>query len=184
MSNNLKKGEVFSETQFYIVKDILPNGVVLTTDLGQDIQVSRTYLENMLDSASSYEKTVKMTRTQLVSLFLNNQRVAMTVNFNKKVNESDVKKAIVDLYPNKGGKLMSEASFKKEVSKALSLKGEERTMVGRHYGSQDENGRVQFIDMNLGTADNSKDYDTRQRLVDPRTLNWVVVEGVKYEVKK
>jgi len=63
-----------------------------------------------------------------------------------------------------------------------ALEGEERTMVGRHYGSQDEFGRIKFIDMDA-KLDPAKDYDTRQRLVDPRTLNWLILKGVKYIVK-
>lgn len=180
---SLVKGEVLSELQFYTVKGNNHKGIVLTNDAGQDITVSKQYAEKMLNSASDSSSTKKVTRTELVSMFLSNPRVAMTVNFNKKVKETDIRSAIVGLYPNKGGKLMSEAAFKKEVKAALNLKGEERTMVGRHYSAQDENGRVQFVDMSLGSYDDSKDYDTRQRLVDPRTLNWVVVEGVKYQVK-
>ena len=88
------------------------------------------------------------------------------------------------LYPNKGGKILSEAEFKKKIASAVSdaLVGEERTMVGRHYGSQDEFGRIRFIDMEE-KKDDTKDYDTRQRLVDPRTICWLILRGVKYKVK-
>ena len=77
---------------------------------------------------------------------------------------------------------MSEDAFKKAVSKAIDLKGEERTMVGRHYGTQDANGRVSFVDMEVETK--ASGYDARMRLVDPRTLNYLIVGGVKYVVKK
>ena len=177
----MNTGEVLSELQFYTVSRVEGGNVILNSDNGQEVVVSKKYAEKMLNSASNYTTTEKVTRTELVGLFLSSPRLAMTVNFNKKVKETEIQKAIVDLYPNKG-KLVSEAEFKKKVKSALNLKGEERTMVGRHYGSQDENGRVHFIDMEQ-KYDASKDYDTRSRLVDPRTLNWIVVDGVKYEVK-
>jgi hypothetical protein len=90
------------------------------------------------------------------------------------------------LYPNKGGKILSQADFEKAVKKNLAdaLTGEERTMVGRHYGRTDEFGRIKFIDMEApGGYDEAKDSDSRQRLVDPRTINWAILRGVKYEVK-
>lgn len=178
----MQKGEILSELQFYTVKEVSSTNIILTTDNNQDITVTAKYADAMLNSADDHATTEKITRTELVSKFLSSTRVAMTVNFNKKIKEAEVKKEIVNLYPNKGGKIISQADFKKEVGRMLDLKGEERTMIGRHYGSQDENGRVSFIDMNA-ERDTSKDYDTRFRLVDPRTLNYLIVENVKYEVK-
>ena len=34
-----------------------------------------------------------------------------------------------------------------------------------------------------GKYDETKETDSRQRLVDPRTINWIILRGVKYEVK-
>lgn len=179
MFKNLKVGEVLSETQFYKVEKIVGSKAQLKTDNGQSIVVDSVYVDDLLNSASQFDTVEKVTRTELTEKFLNSTRIAMTVNFNKQVKPADVKAAIVSLYPNKGGKLVSEADFKKAVSKAIDLKGEERTMVGRHYGLQDQNGRVQFLDMELPDTDPSK----KMRLVDPRTLNWMVVNRVRYEVK-
>lgn len=174
--SELKTGEVLSETQFYTVEKIVGDKVQLKNDNGENVIVNNKYVENMLNSSQQVTSTEKLTRTELTEKFLSHPRIAMTVNFNKQVKPTDIKKEIVNLYPNKGGKLMSESDFKKHVSKALNLKGEERTMVGRHYGEQDANGRVPFIDMQVTTG-------IRQRLVDPRTLNWMIVNGVRYEVK-
>lgn len=179
--SNVKKGEVLSETQFYTVKEIKSQSLVLTNDEGQDVEISSSYAEALLTSGLQFSKTVELTRTELTEKVLSSSRIVMSVNFNKQVKESDVKKALHNLYPNKG-KLISHAEFKKNVNKALSLKGEERTMVGRHYGSTDGNGRLHFIDMQVEKI-SGKDYDTRSRLVDPRTLNWAIIDGVKYKVK-
>ena len=65
----------------------------------------------------------------------------------------------------------------KDATKSL-LKGQERTMVGRHYG-QYKSERIVFIDMELEN-DDSKDYDTRIRLVDTRELNWFICDNTKY----
>jgi len=73
-----------------------------------------------------------------------------------------------------------EKAFKATVKRALE--GEERLMVGRHFGSLDVNSRLHFVDMQIA-KDPSKDYDTRNRLVDPRTINYFICRGVKYQVK-
>lgn len=184
--NKLKSGSKLSETQYYVVDrvDNASNSVTLKNDTGELITVDSMYAENCLVSADQYTSEKVMSRTDITNLFLSSTNVVLTVNYNKQVKEDDVKKQLYALYPNKGGKILSEADFKKKIAAAITdaLVGEERTMVGRHYGSQDEFGRVRFIDMEED-RDASKDYDTRQRLVDPRTINWLILKGVKYKVK-
>ncbi len=180
---NLTAKTKLSETQYYTVNKIQGNKVQLVNDFGEKIVVDDKYVEKCLVSSDEFTEEKTMSRTDITNLFLSSTNTALTVNYNKQVNETEVKKKLHALYPNKGH-IMSETDFKKEVDKALkvALEGEERTMVGRHYGSQDEFGRIRFIDMEQ-EKDNSKEYDTRQRLVDPRTLNWMILKGVKYIVK-
>ena len=178
---SLVVGEVLSETQYYKVEKIAGNRAQFLTDNGDRVVLDESYVNNLLASAQQFEKTEKVTKTALAEIFMKNARVAMTVQFNKQVKPEDVSKGIVALY-DKMGIGMTKADFTKQVKKALNLKGEERVMVGRHYGTTDVNGRVHFIDMNVDKAA-GKDYDTRQRLVDPRTLNYIIVNNVKYQVK-
>ena len=55
-------------------------------------------------------------------------------------------------------------------------------MVGRHYGAVDEFGRIHFVDMEI-ERDITKSYDNRMRLVDPRTIKYLIVNNVKYILK-
>lgn len=181
---NLNPKTKLSETQFYSVEKVQGNKVQLRNDYGESIVVDDQYVEKCLVASDEVEGTKQMSRTDLTNLFLASTNVVMTVNYNKQVKEDEVKKQLHSLYPNKGGKILSESDFKKQVNAALSgaLVGEERTMVGRHYGSQDEFGRVRFIDMEADKG-TKPDYDGRNRLVDPRTLNWLILRGIKYVVK-
>lgn len=184
--SNLNKKTKLSETQFYSVKSINRNDVDLVNDYGEEITLTKEYVEQLLVSSDQFGETKKMSRTDMINLLHTSTNVICTVNFNKKVDEKEVLKQLNDLYPNKGGKILSQADFEKAVKKNLSdaLTGEERTMVGRHYGRTDEFGRIKFIDMEApGAYDEVKDADSRQRLVDPRTINWFILRGVKYEVK-
>lgn len=173
-----------SETQFYSVEQVKGNNVYARNEDNQLVELPKEYVEKCLVTSDNVETTKTMSRTDLTNLFLSSSNVVMTVTYNKKVDEKEVEKAVANLYPNKGGKILSEADFKKKVSALLktALDGEERTMVGRHYGTQDEFGRVRFIDMEQ-TKDPAKDYDTRQRLVDTRTISCLILRGVKYCVK-
>lgn len=182
--SKIKPTTKFSETQFYSVTKISPDRIEVVNDSGESITLPKPYVEKLLVSSDEVNETKKMSRTDLTNLFLSSSNVIMKVTYNKKVDEKEVEKQVAGLYPNKGGKILSEADFKKQVSALLktALEGEERTMVGRHYGTQDEFGRVRFIDMEV-VKDPAKDYDTRQRLVDTRTISCLVLRGVQYCVK-
>ena len=178
---DLKVGDVLSETQYYKAEAISGNKVQLVNDNGDKCVVDSEYVRKSLSSAIQFESIEKVTKTRLAEIFLENSRVAMTVNYNKQVEQKAVVDGITEIYSNLTMGMTKE-DFGKKVTKVLNLKGEERMMVGRHYGSHDINGRVHFIDM-MVEKDGKKDYDTRQRLVDPRTLNYVIVNNVKYLIK-
>lgn len=182
---DLKAGEKLSETQFYSVVKVVGDQVQLKPDVGDDIVVNKGYVENFLTSASQYESEEKKTKTEMAELFLASRGTAMTVNFNTQVKEKDAVEQLAAIYPNKGGKMVSEADYKKKVGEIISsvIVGKERTMVGRHYGSQNEFGRVSFIDMEITRDATKVDYDSRTRQVDPRTINWMIIRGVKYTTK-
>lgn len=183
---NLTTKTKLSETQFYSVDQIKGDKVQLKNDFGEEIVVDKHYVEKLLVASDQINESKTMSRTDLINLFMVATNVICTVNFNKKVDEKEVKKQLHALYPNKGGKILSQIDFEKAVNKSLAdaLTGEERTMVGRHYGRVDEFGRIKFIDMEAqGGYDEVKDTDSRQRLVDPRTINWIILRGVQYIVK-
>jgi hypothetical protein len=177
--SKLKVGDVISETQYYKVVKIAGDRTQLKNDLGEDIILNKSYLEDCVDVADQYTEEKVVSRTEATQMFLSHPYTAMTVNFNKQVKKEDVVKEIMEAYENSTPK---EFNTKAKAAVAKGLGGEERTMVGRHYGHQDEFGRINFIDMNI-VKDETKDYDTRYRLVDPRTINWLIVKGVKYKVK-
>lgn len=182
--NNVTTKTKLSETQFYSVEKVAADRLIVKNETGEKIELPKKYVERCLVSSDEVASTTTMSRTDLVNLFLVSTNVILTVTYNKKVDEKEVKKTLHGLYPNKGGKILSEADYQKQVNNALksALEGEERVMVGRHYGTTDEFGRVRFIDMEAA-KDDTKDYDTRSRLVDPRTISCLILRGVKYCVK-
>ena len=51
-------------------------------------------------------------------------------------------------------------------------------MKGRHHGHVDELGRVHFVDMEIKGPIASK-----MRQVDPRTIQFLIIDKVKYSLK-
>jgi len=182
--SNLKEKDKLSESQYYSVVKIRDREIDVSNDFGEMITMSKDYVEKLLISANQFEETKPITRTEMATLFLAASGVVLTVNFNKQVDEKIAKEQLYELYANKGGKILSEADYKKSVNTIIKsvITGEERVMVGRHFGSLNEFGRIQFVDMEV-EKDASKTYDTRLRQVDPRTLNWLILRGVKYTIK-
>lgn len=187
---DLKKDFILSETSFYKVVEVTDSVCTLVDDNGNVVDVSRGYIEKIMNSAELFENEEFRTMTELADLFINMPRIAMTVAFykkdtvkTKKAYNDEVKAAIERVQKARVSEV--EGLLKDLIENPISkvIPGELRVMKGRHYGSIDDLGRIQFIDMEK-TKELGKDYDTRLRQVDPRTIQYVIVGGVKYSLKK
>lgn len=178
---NLVVGEVLSETSFYKVEKIVGNKVQLGAENGDSVIFDEGYVNAFLASANQFTKEEAVTRTEMSEIMVKNAFRAITVNFNKQIKEGDIQKEIQEAYENSTPKEFT-AKMKAAVKKGLT--GEERTMKGYHFGNQDEFGRVHMIDMDIDRDFSKSTWDNRQRQVDTRTLNWLIVGDTKYTIKK
>lgn len=170
----VKPGDVFSEQQYYVHQKTVGDKAQFLTDTGEQVVLDKNYVESLLTSANQHFSEQKITRTELAALFLSNPYTAMQVSFNKQVKEADVVKEIMETYATSTPKEF-EAKLKKAIKTGLS--GEERVITGRHNGQLNDLGRVMFIDMEIPLGEH------RERQVDPRNINWVIVKGTKYITK-
>lgn len=177
---NLKTGDVLSETSFYKVEKVVGNKVQLGMENGESVVLDEGYVNSFLSSADQYSKEEAVTRTEMGEIMIKSSFRALTASYQKQVKDTDIQKEIQDAYDNSTPK---EFGTKMKAAVKKGLNGEERIMKGRHFGVQDVNGRLSFVDMGID-RDTSKTYDTRLRLLDPRTLNWLIVDDVKYIIKK
>lgn len=176
---NLKPGEVLSESQYYKVVKTKGDKVQMITDSGENVVLEAKYVDTFLTSASQFTTATKtVTKSELSHIITSKPRSAMTINYNKQVKPEDVVANIMSTYKDTPPAKI-EASIKKIVKS--TLEGEEHTIVGRHNHTFDAGGRLQFVDMEVEPKTGA--YDPRQRLVDLRTLNWAIVDEVKYVVK-
>ena len=173
---NLKVGEKLSELQYYTVDKITGNEVDLKLDNGQIATVDSKYAEACLISASQFDSEVTINRTDAINLLGASANLALTVNFNTKVDPKDIKAAKKTIADALEGKIKLSVKQANELIDSIT-EGKDRTMVGRHSGEFNEFGRLKFIDMQAGSGFNF-------RQVDPRTVNWMIIKGIKYNVSK
>lgn len=183
-SKFIKAGSILSEFQIYKVKSVnQSNRTVDVTDSNNNvIELPFKYVDDILTSADYFEKTVKKTVTELAALVINNPRVAMTVGFTKK------------------GKELSDTAYRKKIAEAVakvkdakvseidalvtnmmtnpirkSEEGEFRHMKGTSAGTLNDLGRINFFDAEAPAS--------IVKQVDPRTIDYVILNKVRYEHK-
>jgi len=175
-ATKIKVGDIYSRHSFGTVKQIEKvydhvtrrNITMLTIENsnGNSWQIGADIAALEFSIASQFEDEEKVSRTRMIEIMLEHPRTAMTINFNKKPKVEDVAKALQE------GKTGTAKDWKALVKE--QLEGAERTMLGYHVCSFDEHRRLRFQDAEA----------KGQRLVDPRTLNWLVVDRVKYTITK
>lgn len=185
----IEPGSILSETSFYVVEEVQQGKVIVVDDYGHRITLGKKYVEEITISADHYTSEEKKSMTELADIFIKSPRTAMTVCYITK----DTEKTKKDFEAEKLAKIteIQNASLKNAEALLNNLienpitrviPGKQRIMKGRHYGHVDDLGRVHFIDMEI-KRDPTKDYDTRSRQVDPRTIQYLIVNKVKYILK-
>lgn len=186
-TTNLKVGSILSETSFFTVKLVNRDGIVASDSLGNEVTIGNDYVNTILDSADYFETEEDKNMTELADIFKQSTRIAMTVAFTKKEEDKGVRKynaevaaAIKKVQDAKVSEV--EALLKELIENPISrfIPGELRVMKGRHYGHMNDLGRINFVDMEL--PDNDPAGGERQ--VDPRTIQYIIVNKVKYNLKK
>ena len=125
-------------------------------------------IEEGMDSGNQFSETRKVTKERLVKILESTQGSIFTVNFNKQATrergEEKLRTVSVEDLATKGERLKLMENL---------LKGEERTIRGKVVKVEPKLGRTQVIDQDI-------DGDHRERLVDHRTINWLIFKNVKY----
>lgn len=164
--SKISVGSVWSRHSHGTVVAIGVNDITIRTAEKQ-WTIDKPIVAKEFSFADQYEEgeVIMMSRTDLITILMNNPQTAMTIVFDKKPKVEDASKLLRD-----GQGEMSEREWRKIVKQAIN--GEERTMIGYHEGSIDDFGRLRFVESGKG-----------HRLVDPRTLKSVLVGRKLYQVK-
>jgi len=167
----LKPGDKWSRHSYGQVVRRDFQSVVVKNENGLEWSIDAGLFEKEFNVADQFQFVEKVNRTKMVEKIVASAQLVMTVHFRKKPEH----KTLVDTVTN-----LLDGNLPHPKPRALSslLKGatagEERTMIGRHYGTTDDFGRLQFTAM---------EKDGGLRLIDPRTVEWAIIDNVKYELK-
>lgn len=176
-AGELKVGDRLSETQYYEVIRLEDNEVHVRNERGYEFGVSREIVEEGMVSAGQYTHEEKVTRTRLCEILEQAGDCIFTVNFQKKVKERELLEELFQAVQGEHG--LGDDELQGVLRKAThkAMQGEERTLVGYLLSAEPKMGRSQVIDLEISEAKH------RIRLVDHRTLNWLILKNVKYSCK-
>ena len=161
----------YSETSFYTYNRTQSDGsFIFDVPGGGQVALGKDYVEKYLASSDGYTSTKKVSRRDMIDEVLNNPKTAMTISFNKKLKPTDVAEEVLAYYAS------TSRPSKTGLAKVLTLLGANRVMVGHHLRTFTEEGRLNFID--------AEATGMPVKQVDTRTIYEVIVNGVRYQLKK
>lgn len=181
-SQSLKVGSILSEFQIYRVAAIGNNTIDVKDGKGNIIELPKRYADEILMSADFFDKIEKKTVTEMADIVTSNPRIAMTVGFTKKGKElsqkaykAKIDEAVTKFKDAKVSELESLVTnlINNPISKTEA--GAFREIKGISLGNINTLGRIDFMDYEESTP--------TLKQVDPRTIEYVILNGTKYELK-
>lgn len=164
---DIKPGDVFSLLRYCTVVSVGADKFTVRTDDGNSWDVSKTIVAQSCYTASQFVETREVTRTELAAIFERCGDHVWSLEFHKQLDPN----VVADKFTALDDDVRSLSQAKRRKLARDLLEGEARTMTGRLVShSPDVDGRYRVIDLALN----------EQRLVDPRTLEWLVYQNVKY----
>lgn len=175
--DQIKVGDYLSETQYYEVFSVSDKEIAVRNARGLEMDVDRGIVEEGMYTCNQFAEEVKVSRTEMCEILEKVGDAVFTVNFNKQVKDKEVTDAIMKTLLEE--EEVDEAQLSKLVKKSVkdALKGQERTLIGFLIQSEPKMGRSQVVDLQIPEGKSGV------RLVDHRTMNWLIVKNVKYSLK-
>lgn len=174
-TGRLKVGDKWSRISYGEISGITRDGIIVKNEQGLEWSIAPSVFEKEFSTPDQFTKVVEVTRSDMVTTIVGSTRTVMTVNYKKKPDPKVLKEKVIELLDDEKGGRKRPGTVKLGQILRVATAGEERTMIGRHFGQQDEYGRIQFTDMEAAGV--------RLRQVDPRTVEWAIIGNVKYVLK-
>jgi hypothetical protein len=182
--DQLKAGEVLSETTYYVVRSInkvVREAVVTPIGGGKDVTIGDDYLENLIRSADYYTTEEKKSRTDVLAAITGHIGMACSIYFRKQDKPKTKKAFKADLEQWKED---AKAAFIANGISGLDsfatnpvrdvIPGEMRLIKGYYLGKLNEHGRLLVYDCEEPNPDRAI------KQVDPRTVEYAIVDKVKH----
>lgn len=165
-TSKLALGNWFSGTSYYeSVED--KGDQIMCKSSGKNIEISKDILEYEMHNSSVYAEEQKISLTNVATQMAEANSKCFTVCFTTKLDDKLVQEKLKDI------KSKLTADKVKALSKEVLL-GKESELVARLSRAEGKLGRSLVIDLP------TQGY----RTVDHRTIKWIIIDNVKYIVKK
>lgn len=179
MGKKFQQNEVFKieegdwYSQVFYLKYVRGGNQKTTTFIkgNEKFEISSNIVDSDYVSARQFAITQHVNRTQLLDVFRGVKDGVFVVVFQKQLSEKVVE--------SKLKALRNQNLVNKKLLKGLAaplIEGEEATIVGHLYDTENDMGRSTVVDLNA-------EKQPAFRQVDHRTIQSLVFEGVKYIVK-
>lgn len=170
--DDLKTGEWMSGTVYYkVLEGNLPFSKRVRDSYGRDLTVANSILGNEMISAAQFDTEMKVTRTEMVDKLTSAGDCVFTIKFRKQLTGQ----TLVDHLETEDYSGQPAAKKTKICVNALKA-GEERVLTGYLRNTEASMGRSNVVDLNV-------DDGHRDRQVDHRTLEELILKRVKYVLK-
>jgi hypothetical protein len=184
----MKKGNIYSLTSYWTVKDVQVGGKIVLEDAnGREAVANENALNEAFVSGDNFKTEEKINKTDLQPIILKNKNTAMTINFNKKLESKSKKQYEQDLLDQ--AELIKNKILTEGLNKVVEILRnpitdtkpiENRTMRGYHNSDNlNSNGLLDFIDMEA--KDSSNKFILKQANISE--IKWAIINDVKYTVK-
>lgn len=202
--NQIKVGDILSESSHYIVSNLTGGSAFLTHyESGEQVVIANSYVAGFINSADEVVEEIKVTKEDkkdgtlgIRSIFESiHSAQVFTVCF-KKQDKSKSKKALnseLDSRVDEFVKAVDKAKTQKKGVAELAKKyfedfihnpilpfeeGEDRILRGFKVQFESRDGRYDCIDMDIERTDK----ESGIRPVNINTIKWLIFNGVKYIV--
>jgi hypothetical protein len=175
----LKAGDWLSRTTYIKVVEVTEDMVEVENDHGLKYAIGRDIVEAECNSGH-FEKTYDVNRTELARIMREETRESVFVcSFLKAVTEDHIAEILASIAVAPAARTVKE---RKTAAKEL-MKGERRELTGYMLGVDETTGRFRVVDLNVDSCSSSRS-SCKERQVDPRTLEWLVLRNIKYRVAR
>ena len=130
-SIKLSQGNWFSSCQYFKVITITDKEscqVIKPENPKNELTMSLDILEHEMNCGKLYEKTEKLSRTEIVELMINARECAFTVVFHKQIDGAHVKEVLADACKDNLKELSKSLAHGKEVEMTCFLTSSEGTL--------------------------------------------------------
>ena len=203
IENEIKKGDILSESSHYRVKNILGSSVILEHfESKNEVSIDKEYLHNFCNTADSYITEVKVTKEDkkdgtlgIRSIWENiHSGKVFTVCFKKQDTKKSNKQFTTEVNALaeqmckeidqvKASKKGVADWAKKTLHTLMSnpipkiVEGEDRVLRGYKIQFESRDGKYQCVDMDI------EDLENNVRLVNINTIKWLIIDNIKYIVQ-